>query len=525
MEPLVAELASRVLESRSDGSASSQARHRRRGKLMPRERIALLLDDDSPVLEICPLAGWGQDGCAVGGNSVHVIGVVCGVMCHIVANKYTVKGGTADEATLVRGARAAAIAAENRLPTLMLVETGGANLTQQFKVFHAGGGSFYNMTRSSRAHVPQIAVVFGSSTAGGAYTPGMSDYVIMVKKRAQVFLGGPPLVRMATGEITDAESLGGAEMHSAVSGVSDYLAEDELDALRLCRELVASLARTLAPHQAFHHSQPLPAVHRLAAPPSLAPLYDPAELLGICGADIRRPYDAREVLARIVDRSAFNEFKQRIGTTIVCAFAQIHGIDVGIIANNGVLLSESALKAAQFIQLCNQKHTPLLFLHNITGFMVGRAYEEGGIIKDGAKMINAVSNSDVPAISIIMGASFGAGNYAMCGRAYHPRFLFSWPQARVSVMGADQLSGVLDIVSRQAAARDGQEVDEAAAAARVAMFKEQVEEQSDAYYVSSRCIDDGVIDPRDTRDVVGMCLAVCYNAKVEGTMQWGVHRM
>jgi len=519
MQPLLERLRTQQQLAANEGSERTIARHRKLGKLMPRERVELLLDEDSPFLEICPLAGIEQDGYAPGSTTFAGIGLVCGVECVITSNRYTIKGGTIDEASLRRSGRAAEIAHENNLPCIMLVESGGANLTQQFKIFHTGGGSFYNITRQSAKKLPQVSVVFGSSTAGGAYTPGMSDYVVMVKKQAKVYLGGPPLVKMATGEITDHESLGGAEMHNAVSGVSDYLAQDELSALRITREIMASIRDTLPPRGR------LPKTHLLASPASLEPVLDVEELLGICGADIRRPYDAREVIARIVDQSRFNEFKANYGQTMVCVFARIHGIDVGILANNGILFSDSSLKATQFIQLCNQKNTPLVFLQNINGFMVGRQYEEGGIIKDGAKLINAVSNSTVPAITITMGASYGAGNYAMCGRAYHPRFLFSWPQAKISVMGPDQLSGVLDMVMREAARKRGQTVDEEAAAARVDMFKSQVTEQSDAFYISSRCLDDGVIDPRDTRNTIGFCLSVCFGEPIKGTTSWGVFRM
>jgi acetyl-CoA carboxylase carboxyltransferase component len=353
-------------------------------------------------------------------------------------------------------------------------------------------------------------VVFGSSTAGGAYIPGMSDYVIMVKGQAQVFLAGPPLVKMATGEVVDEESLGGAEMHSKVSGLSDYLAENETEALRTAREIVAQ----------FHRPKPNP-------PPPRdfdEPLYDPDELLGIASADVRVPFEAREVIARIVDGSRFSEFKPDYGQTLITGFARLHGFPIGILANNGVLLSESSAKGAQFIELCNQQSTPLLFLQNITGFMVGRKYEQEGIIRNGAKLINAVSNSTVPALTVMIGGSYGAGNYAMCGRAYDPRFLFTWPNHRIAVMGPQQLSGVMDIIKREAAARARIPIDEARMAAERQALEDQIEGESDCYFATARLWDDGIIDPRDTRTVLAIALSAAYNRPFEGTMEWGVFR-
>ncbi len=379
----------------------------------------------------------------------------------------------------------------------------------QSKIFVPGGRGFREITRRSKERIPSISVVFGNSTAGGAYLPGMSDYVIMVRNQAQVFLGGPPLVRMATGEIVDEESLGGAEMHSRVSGLSDYLAEDELDGLRMARDIVS-------------HFYPAP--HKPALAPVEQPLYPADELLGIASADIRVPFEVREIIARLVDGSRFDEFKEYYGTTLVTGFARVQGFLVGILANNGVLISESANKGAQFIQLCNQQNIPLLFLQNITGFMVGRAYEEQGIIRNGAKLINAVSNSTVPAITIMIGGSYGAGNYAMCGRAYEPRFLFTWPNHRIAVMGPQQLSGVMDIIKREAAARKREPVDEERLAAMKKGLEAQIEHESDPYFATARLWDDGIIDPRETRSVLAIALSAVYNRPVRGTMEWGVFR-
>ncbi|MCS6856574.1 MAG: acyl-CoA carboxylase subunit beta, partial [Sandaracinaceae bacterium] len=378
------------------------------------------------------------------------------------------------------------------------------------KVFVPGGRAFRDITRRSRAKLPTICIVFGSSTAGGAYIPGMSDYVIMVKKQAQVYLGGPPLVKMATGEESSHEELGGAEMHSRVSGVSDYLAESEADAIRMGREIVAHLN-----------------LKKKAAPlcfPVEDPLYPSEDLLGIASADVRIPFDAKEVIARIVDGSRFSEFKPLYGPELVCGWARVHGYLVGILANNGILFTACANKGAQFIQLCNQSNIPLVFLQNIVGFMVGRRYEEEGIIKAGAKMINAVSNSTVPAITIMIGASYGAGNYAMAGRAYAPRFLFSWPNHRIAVMGGKQLAGVLEIIQREAAIKRGEAVDEEKIKVMKAMIEAQIESESDPFYATARLWDDGVIDPRDTRHVLGICLSIVHRQPIEGTMAWGVFR-
>src|ERR1051325_3586974 len=432
--------------STEGGGEKYVKRHLDRGKLLPRDRVEMLLDEGSFFLEIAPLAGHGMENESPGAGVVGGVGLVCGRECLITANEATVKGGATGEAGLWKNARLADIARENHLPSILLVESAGADLPVQSKIFVAGGRGFRELTRRSKERIPTISVVFGSSTAGGAYLPGMSDYVIMVKRQAQVFLAGPPLVKMATGEVSDEESLGGAEMHSRVSGLSDYLAEDELDAIRIAREIVS------------HLNLEKPGLPQMAEVKE--PVFDPDELLGIASADVRVPFEVRDVIARIVDGSEFAEFKPEYGPTLVTGFARIHGFPVGILGNNGVLMSESAGKGAQFIQLCNQQDVPLLFLQNITGFMVGRSYEEDGIIRNGAKLINAVSNSTVPAITIMVGGSYGAGNYAMCGRAYEPRFLFTWPNHRIAVMGPQQLSGVMDILQREAAAKAGQTVDE-----------------------------------------------------------------
>jgi acyl-CoA carboxylase subunit beta len=436
--------------------------------------------------------------------------VVSGTECVIWANDSTVKGGAISEMTAAKMGRLAEVSEQNRLPYISMVESAGADLPNQSKIFVPGGRGFRDLTRRSEHRIPQICLVFGSSTAGGAYLPGMSDYVVMVKQQAQVYLAGPPLVKMAIGEDNTHEELGGAEMHSRISGVSDYLAQDERDALRLGREIVAHLNWRKG-------AAPLP---RAVEPPR----YDADELLGIASPDLRVPFEAREVIARIVDGSRFSEFKPLYGSTLVCGWAHLHGFPVGILANNGILFSESSQKGAQFIELCNQIDVPLLFLQNITGFMVGRKWEQEGIIKHGAKLINAVSNSTVPAITIMMGASYGAGNYGMCGRAYAPRFLFTWPNHRIAVMGGKQLAGVLDIVQRDAAAKRGDQVDEQKLAVMKAMTEQQIDKESDPYFATARVWDDGIIDPRDTRTVIAIALSASYTAPVAGTTSWGVFR-
>ncbi|HET6653090.1 MAG TPA: carboxyl transferase domain-containing protein [Nocardioides sp.] len=492
-------------------------RHRSRGKLTARERIELLVDEGSAFLELSPLAGWGSDF-AVGASVVTGIGVVEGVECMVIANDPTVRGGASNPWTLKKVQRAAQIARENRLPSINLVESGGADLPTQKEIFIPGGALFRGLTQASAARTPTIALVFGNSTAGGAYVPGMSDYVVMVKEQAKVFLGGPPLVKMATGEESDDESLGGAEMHARTSGLADYLAVDEPDAIRLGRRIVARLNWRKA----------------VAAPAAAyaEPDHDPDELLDLIPEDLKEPFDPREVIARLCDgvgsgnEIAFDEFKPLYGPSLVTGWAKVHGRQIGILANaQGVLFSEESQKAAQFIQLANQIDVPLLFLHNTTGYMVGKEYEQGGIIKHGAMMINAVSNSTVPHLSIMMGASYGAGNYGMCGRAYDPRFLFTWPSAKSAVMGPAQLAGVLSIVARQAAEAKGQPYDDEGDAQMRAFVEQSVEEQSLPFFLSGMVYDDGVIDPRDTRTVLGICLSVIENAPIEGTDRFGVFRM
>jgi len=486
------------------------ARLRRRGKLLPRERIALLLDRGAPFLELSPLAGWGTDD-PLGAGMVTGIGRVHGVDCVISANDPTVKGGAQGPSSVAKGLRAMEVARVNRLPLVSLTESAGADLPKQAEVFVPGGASFKNLTQLSAAGIPTITLVFGSSTAGGAYVPGMSDYVVLQKDAAKVYLGGPPLVKMAIDEDADEEQLGGAEMHARVSGLADYLAADEPDALRIGRDIVA--------HLHWRRRGPGP------AQPSQGPAYDPDELLGIASADVRVPFEVREVIARFVDGSELEEFKPLYGSTLVCGWAHIDGYPVGILANNGILFSEEAEKGAQFIQLCEKADVPLLFVQNITGFMVGTRYEQGGIIKDGAKLINAVSNCGVPMITLMMGASYGAGNYGMAGRAYDPRFIFTWPNHRIAVMGPKQLAGVLTIVARQKTEAAGQEFDEAAFAPVRDAFEKQVEDESTALFATGRLWDDGIIDPRDTRTVLTLALSAVHSAPVAGTERFGVFRM
>src|SRR6188472_1126802 len=492
------------------GGERAVERHHARGKLMPRERIELLIDPGSAFLELSPLAGWGSDF-TVGASVVTGIGVIEGVECMVTANDPTVKGGASNPWTVRKIFRASQIAEENGLPTIALVESGGADLPTQKEIFIPGGRLFRDITRSSAAKQPTIALVFGNSTAGGAYVPGMSDYTVMVKEQAKVFLGGPPLVKMATGEESDDESLGGAEMHARTSGLADYFAVDELDSIRIGRRIVARLN--------WRKRGPTPG-------PVTEPLFDEQELLGIVPADLRIPFDPRDVIARVVDGSDFDEFKPMYGGSLVTGWATLHGHPIGILANaRGVLFSEESQKATQFIQLANRSNTPLLFLHNTTGYMVGKQYEEGGMIKHGSMMINAVSNSTVPHISLLIGASYGAGHYGMCGRAYDPRFLFAWPSAKSAVMGGTQLAGVLSIVSRAAAAARGQQFDEDADAALRAAVEAQIEAESLPMFLSGRLYDDGVIDPRDTRTVLGMCLSAIANGPIKGTSNFGVFRM
>ncbi|NKE57185.1 acyl-CoA carboxylase subunit beta [Lentzea sp. PSKA42] len=506
----IAELDAEHAKALAGGGPKYVERHHRRGKLLARERVELLIDEDSPFLELSPLAAWGTDF-PVGASVVTGIGRIEGVECVIVANDPTVRGGASNPYTLRKSLRANDIALQNRLPLVSLVESGGADLPTQSEIFIPGGRAFRDLTRLSAAGIPTITAVFGNATAGGAYVPGMSDYVIMIKERSKVFLGGPPLVKMATGEDADDESLGGATMHGATSGLADFVAEDETDAIRLARRVVARLN--------WKKQGPEPA-------PVEEPLFDADSILDLVSEDQRVPFDPRDVIARLVDASLFDEFKPLYGTSLVTGWARIHGYPVGILANaRGVLFSEESQKATQFIQLANQSDTPLVFLQNTTGYMVGAQYEQGGIVKHGSMMINAVSNSRVPHLTITMGASYGAGNYGMCGRAYDPRFLFTWPNAKSAVMGPAQLAGVLSIVGRQAAAAKGQEYNEEHDAAMRKMVKAQIEEQSLAPFLSGKLYDDGVIDPRDTRIVLGLCLSAVHSGPIKGADGFGVFRM
>ena len=506
----LAEIAAETAKAVAGGGEQATARHRARGKMTARERIELLLDLDSPFLELAALAGYGSQF-TVGGSVVAGIGVVSGVECLLVANDPTVKGGASNPWSLRKTLRMHEIALRNRLPLIALVESGGADLPTQKDVFIPGGAVFRDLTRLSAAGIPTIALVFGNSTAGGAYLPGMSDHVVMIEKRSKVFLAGPPLVKAATGEESDDESLGGAAMHAQVSGLADHYALDESDAIRIGRRIVARLNWD-------KHGQ-IPAKAK-------APRYRTDELLSIVPPGLKSPFDPREIIARIVDDSDFDEVKPLYGTSLVTGWARLHGYPIGILANaNGVLFSAEAQKAAQFIQLANRSHTPLLFLHNTTGYMVGKEYEQGGIIKHGAMMINAVSNSAVPHISVLIGNSYGAGHYGMCGRAYDPRFVFAWPSARSAVMGAQQLADVTYLVSKASALSRGRPFDEDGAQVVRRMIEQQITAESMPMVLSGMVYDDGIIDPRDTRDVLGVALSAIHSAPVRGTDAFGVFRM
>ncbi len=478
---------------------------------MARERIDLLVDRDSPFLELSTLAAWGTEK-PLGANIVTGIGVINGVECAVLANDPTSQAGVFNRYTLSKSLRIMDIAMENRLPLVNLVESGGADLPDQADVFLVGGKWFRNLTRLSKQGIPTVAIVMGSSTAGGAYFPAMCDYAVMVKEQAKVFLGGPPLVKMATGEESTDEELGGAEMHSKVSGLSDYFAEDENEAIRMGRDIIGHInwrkqgyGPTRTPDE---------------------PVHDPDEILGVIPADLRVPFDMREILGRVLDGSRLEEYKAAYGTSILNGWGSLHGYPIGVIANQqGVIFAEEAQKSTEFIQLCNRYDTPILVIHNTTGYMVGKDYEQRGIIKDGAKMINAVANSEVPHISLMAGVSYGAGNYGMSGRAYEPRFVFGYPNHKVSVMGARQLAGVMSIVARQSAASRGEDFDEKADAARNAALVEQMEQAEMAYYSTARVRDDGLIDPRDTRTVLGIALSAIHSAPVRGTDRFGVFRM
>jgi acetyl-CoA carboxylase carboxyltransferase component len=507
-------------EAAAGGGPKAIERLRSRGKLGVRERIAAVLDPDSPFYEISSLAGYCSDY-NVGGGLVMGIGVISGVECLIQGNDPTVLGGAITAFAGKKIMRAIEICRDNRIPYVQFVGSAGGDLRgrddperqmrEQVDHFAESGRLFYDVTELSKLKIPSIALVFGSSTAGGAYQPGMSDYNIFIAERSKVFLGGPPLVKMATGEESDDETLGGAKMHAEVSGLADYLARDELDGLRICREVVAHLN-----HRKLGYGPT-----RAAVPP----LYDPDELLGLMPRDLYAPVDVREVIARVVDDSELEEFKARYGPTLVCGWAWVCGYPVGILGNNGPLFSESSEKAAQFIQLCNQRDIPLVFLQNITGYMVGKDYERGGIVKNGSKMINAVSNSTVPHITVILGASYGAGNYGMSGRAFNTRFTYLWPTAKIAIMGPRQIAGVMSLVRRAQAARHGVELDEEADRQVTASTEHYHELGSLALFATGRVSDDGIIDPRDTRDVIGMSLSVCHNNVVKGAEGFGVFRM
>ena len=514
MRDIVEDLEARIGKIREGGGAEARARHLARGKLLPRDRVRTLLDPGAPFLELSQLAAYGMYGEEIPAAGIITgIGPVMGQDCVIVANDATVKGGTYYPVTVKKHLRAQEIARQNHLPCLYLVDSGGANLPNQDEVFpdrEHFGRIFYNQATLSAAGIPQIAIVMGSCTAGGAYVPAMSDECVIVKNQGTIFLGGPPLVKAAIGEVVTAEELGGADVHSRVSGVTDHLALDDAHALGIARRIVANLHRVKRP------------ALDIAEPDE--PLYDAAELHGVVPIDPRKPYDAREVIARIVDQSVLDEFKPLYGQTLVTGFARIWGYPVGIVANNGILFSESALKGAHFIEICAQRGIPLIFLQNITGFMVGRKYEAGGIAKDGAKMVTAVACAKVPKFTVVIGGSFGAGNYAMCGRAYGPRFLWMWPNARISVMGGEQAASVLAQVRRDNIEARGEQWSAEDEDAFKEPIRAQYERQGHPYYASARLWDDGVIDPADTRRVLALSISASLNAPIEKT-DFGVFRM
>ncbi|MEE3171386.1 MAG: carboxyl transferase domain-containing protein [Pseudomonadota bacterium] len=523
MQDLLETMNGLLAEAAEGGGPEATARLRSRNKIPIRERIAHVLDRDSPFLEISPLAAW-RSPFAVGSGFVVGIGVIKDVECVILGHDPSVRAGAFNQFNSKKLMRGLQISRENRLPYIQFVESAGADLRGQgsdedpeeaiqreIGHFAESGRLFYEITELSKIGIPTVSLVFGASTAGGAYQPGMSDYNILIKNQSRVFLGGPPLVKMATGEDADPESLGGADMHTTISGLGDYLAQDEMDGIRMCREVVS--------HLNWRKRGPEPAQKYLE------PMHDPEELLGIVSKDLRSPFDMREVIARIVDGSEFEDFKPLYGPTLVCGWATIHGYPVGILGNNGALFSESSEKAAQFIQLCNQIDVPLLFLHNITGYLVGTDFEQGGITKNGSKMINAVSNSTVPHVTVIIGASYGAGNFGMSGRAFGTRFNFIWPTAKIAVMGPKQMAGVMTIVGKAAAERRGKKFDEEADAKRAAVAEHWAEERSKGLFATSRVSDDGMIDPRDTRTIVAMALSACHSSEVKGTKEFGTWRM
>jgi 3-methylcrotonyl-CoA carboxylase beta subunit len=537
MQPLVDDLRATLQRNAAGGSAAARDKHTQSGKLLARDRIAALLDPGSPFLELSALAAQGVYGEDLpGAGLITGIGRVSGRECMVVANDPTVKGGTYYPLTVKKHLRAQEIAGDNELPCIYLVESGGAFLPKQDEVFpdrEHFGRIFFNQARLSAQGIAQIAVVHGSCTAGGAYVPAMSDHAVIVRNQGRVFLGGPPLVRAATGEEIDAESLGGADVHCRRSGVTDYYAENDTHALAFARRAVARLRPTAmrstvgaVTGAAMGRGAAMGAGTAFGGGTASAgePAFDPAELYGIIPPSSRKPYDVRELIARLVDRSWFDEFKALYGTTLVCGFADIHGSTVGILANNGILFSESALKGTHFIELCCREGIPLVFLQNIAGFMVGRAAEAGGIAKDGAKLVTAVACAAVPKYTVVIGGSFGAGNYAMCGRAYSPRFLFQWPNARTSVMGGEQAASVLATIKREALERVGGTLSDAEEERLKAPIREQFERQGHPYYASARLWDDGVIDPLDTRRVLGLALALTKSQDMRST-RFGVLRM
>jgi 3-methylcrotonyl-CoA carboxylase beta subunit len=514
MRALVEDLQAKLHGIKQGGGEKARERHLSRGKLLPRDRVRTLLDVGSPFLELSQFAAHGMYGGDIAAAGIITgIGRVSGQECVIVANDATVKGGTYYPLTVKKHLRAQEIARENNLPCLYLVDSGGANLPNQDEVFPDRdhfGRIFYNQATLSAAGIPQIAVVMGSCTAGGAYVPAMSDESIIVKGQGTIFLGGPPLVKAATGEVVTAEDLGGADVHSRISGVTDHYAQNDAHALSIARKIVGNLNRVKQPNLAMREAR--------------EPLYDPTELYGVVPTDLRRPYDVREVIARLVDGSEFDEFKQLYGATLVTGFAHLYGYPVGIVANNGILFSESAQKGAHFIELCAQRGIPLIFLQNITGFMVGRKYEAGGIAKDGAKLVTAVATANVPKLTMILGGSFGAGNYGMCGRAFGPRFLWMWPNARISVMGGEQAANVLAQVKRDNFEAAGTDWPAAEQEEFMAPIRRQYEEQGHPYYASARLWDDGIVDPAEARTVLGLSLSAALNRPIEPT-KFGLFRM
>ncbi|WP_367849752.1 carboxyl transferase domain-containing protein [Rhodoferax sp. WC2427] len=514
MRTLVQDLRAKAAEAALGGGEVARQRHTARGKLLPRDRVAQLIDPGTPFLEVGQLAAYGlYDGEAPAAGLITGVGRVNGVECMVVANDATVKGGTYYPLTVKKHLRAQEIAMQNHLPCIYLVDSGGAFLPRQDEVFPDRdhfGRIFYNQAQMSAMGIAQIAVVMGSCTAGGAYMPAMSDETIIVKNQGTIFLGGPPLVKAATGEVVTAEDLGGGDVHTRISGVADHLADNDAHALLIARNIVANLNRQK------------PFTVKLES--SEEPLYDPAEIYGVVPLDARKPYDVRELIARTVDGSRFDEFKARYGSTLVTGFARLYGMPVGIIANNGILFSESAQKGAHFIELCAQRGIPLVFLQNITGFMIGRKVENGGIAKDGAKMVTAVATANVPKITMLVGGSFGAGNYGMCGRAYSPRFLWMWPNARISVMGGEQAAGVLATVKREGIEAKGGQWSAEDEAAFKDPIRAQYELQGHPYYATARLWDDGVVDPAQTRRVLGLSLAAALNAPIQPT-QFGIFRM